>query len=110
MAEAVNLETKPRVEQVRLRGRNTHDVMNQVVTEYNSSNGWALVRVVPNLLNIEVILERSTAQATDSAEVEIVKAQAPQKEAEPQKTDVLDEKKATVAKPSTRAKKETVKA
>lgn len=51
------------VEQKRLRGRNTFDVVNQIVNEYNSSNGWALLKVMPNLLNFEVVVERSTKQS-----------------------------------------------
>lgn len=53
---------RPTVEQKRIRGRNIFDVVYQIVNEYNSSNGWALVKISPNLLNLEVIVERSTAQ------------------------------------------------
>ena len=62
-------EAKVQVEQVRLRQRNSFEVINQIVTEYNSSNGWSLVKVIPTPLNIEVFLERSSKQADKDVEV-----------------------------------------
>ena len=53
------------VERYRLRGRNMFDVVNQLVTEYNSSNGWSVVNVSPTLLTFEVVLERSASQANE---------------------------------------------
>ena len=53
------------VERHRLRGRNMFDVVNQLVTEYNSSNGWSVVNVSPTLLTFEVVLERSASQANE---------------------------------------------
>ena len=64
---------KPKVEKHRLRGRNMFDVVNQLVTKYNSSNGWAVKNVNPSLLSFEVSLERSVAQSTeDDADVDVV--------------------------------------
>lgn len=53
------------VERRRIRGRNMFDVVNQLVTEYNSSNGWSVVNVSPTLLTFEVVLERSASQANE---------------------------------------------
>lgn len=57
------------VERRRLRGRNMFDVVNQLVTEYNSSNGWSVVNVSPTLLTFEVVLERSAIQANEDSTV-----------------------------------------
>ena len=111
----VDKSEKAKVEQHRLRGRNMYDVVNQLVDKYNSSNGWAVKRVTPSLLNFEVLLERSSAQAPEvkddvtidkgvvvEKEVddkEVVKEKAPTEE-----KDVLVEKKAAV-KPTTKANK-----
>ena len=51
-----------KVERHRVRGRNMFDVVNQLVTKYNSSNGWSVVKVTPALLTFEVVLERSVTQ------------------------------------------------
>lgn len=59
------VEKGNKVERHRLRGRNMFDVVNQLVTEYNSSNGWAVVNVSPTLLTFEVVLERSASQANE---------------------------------------------
>ena len=59
---------KSKVEQHRVRGRNVFDVVNQLVTQYNSSNGWAVTKVIPNLLSFDVIVERSVEQANDKVE------------------------------------------
>lgn len=59
------VEKGNKVERHRLRGRNMFDVVNQLVTEYNSSNGWAVVNVSPTLLTFEVVLERSASQADE---------------------------------------------
>ena len=49
-------------ETFQLRGRNYDDVVRQLVTTYNVSNGWALVRVVNRLTSLDVILERNSEQ------------------------------------------------
>lgn len=96
-------DNKVKAEQKRLRGRNMHDVVNQLVTEYHAGNGWAVVRVSPNLLNFEVLLERSAKQnvETVNSEVGVV---------DEKKLEVLVEKetpkpKATAAKKATTTKK-----
>ena len=97
---------KSMLEQKRLRGRNVFDVVNQVVERYNSSEGWALVKVVPNLTNLDVYLERSTTQNTDVKEVttpEVKEVTTP--EVSNENKDVLVEKKAEVTeKPKTSKK------
>ena len=50
------------VETYQLRGRNYDEVVRQLVTTYNVSNGWAVVRVVNRLTSLDVILERNSEQ------------------------------------------------
>ena len=53
-------------ETYRLRGKNYDDVVRQLVTTYNVSNGWAVVRVVNRLTSLDVILERNSEQGVSS--------------------------------------------
>ena len=50
------------LETYQLRGRNYDEVVRQLVTTYNVSNGWAVVRVVNRLTSLDVILERNSEQ------------------------------------------------
>ena len=50
------------VETFQLRGKNYDDVVRQLVSTYNVSNGWSLVRVVNRLTSLDVILERNSEQ------------------------------------------------
>ena len=50
------------VETYQLRGKNYDDVVRQLVQTYNSSEGWAVVRVVNRLTSLDVILERNSEQ------------------------------------------------
>ena len=50
------------LETFQLRGKNYDEVVRQLVTTYNVSNGWALVRVVNRLTSLDVILERNSEQ------------------------------------------------
>lgn len=54
-------QDKGKAEQFVLRG-NADSVMRQLVDEYNSSNGWSVNRIVNNILNFTVVLERNTEQ------------------------------------------------
>ena len=78
-------ENKGQAEQFVLRG-NADIVMRQLVDEYNSSNGWQVNRIVNNILNFTVVLERNTKQAkepekTSSAKVaKVVEATDAQQE------------------------------
>lgn len=94
-----------KVEQHRLRGRNMFDVVSQLVSKYNESNGWSVVRVTPTLLNFEVLLERSTAQAEDNKTV-VEKEATDEKEVTEDK-DVLVEKKTATKSPTTKGSKKS---
>ena len=61
-------ENKGQSEQFVLRG-NADSVMRQLVDEYNSSNGWSVNRIVNNILNFTVVLERNTKQAKELEKV-----------------------------------------
>ena len=50
------------LESYQLRGRNYDEVVRQLVQTYNSSEGWAVVRVVNRLTSLDVILERNSEQ------------------------------------------------
>ena len=54
------------VETYQLRGKNYDDVVRQLVTTYNVSNGWAVVRVVNRLTSLDVILERNSEQGNNT--------------------------------------------
>ena len=50
------------LETFQLRGKNYDDVVRQLISTYNVSNGWSLVRVVNRLTSLDVILERNSEQ------------------------------------------------
>ena len=54
------------LETFQLRGRNYDDVVRQLISTYNSSQGWAVVRVVNRLTSLDVILERNSEQGVSS--------------------------------------------
>ena len=60
------------LETFQLRGKNYDDVVRSLVETYNSSNGWAVVRVVNRLTSLDVILERNSVQGVvkDTTNVE----------------------------------------
>lgn len=95
-------DTKGNVEQKRVRGRNVHETVSQVNEKYHSGNGWRIVRVIPTLLNFEVVVERSTAQG-DNDEEEVAKKETVAKAAETKPTTAA--KKATTTKKTTADKK-----
>ena len=55
------------LETFQLRGRNYDEVVRQLISTYNVSNGWSLVRVVNRLTSLDVILERNSEQAKDTS-------------------------------------------
>ena len=61
-------QDKGKAEQFVLRG-NSDSVMRQLVDEYNSSNGWQVNRIVNNILNFTVVLERNTKQYKEPEKV-----------------------------------------
>ena len=62
-----NTENKGKLEQFHLRGRNYDAVVRQLVDKYNASEGWAVVRVVPSILSLDVYLERNVEQGSGKA-------------------------------------------
>ena len=62
------------LETFQLRGRNYDEVVRQLISTYNVSNGWSLVRVVNRLTSLDVILERNSEQGVskDTTKVEKV--------------------------------------
>ena len=63
-----NTENKGKLEQYHLRGRNYDSVVRQLVEKYNASEGWAVVRVVPSILSLDVYLERNAEQGSGKVE------------------------------------------
>lgn len=55
------------VQQIRVRGRNFDDVVRQLVEKYNSSEGWAVVKVVPSVITMDVYLERNAEQSKETS-------------------------------------------
>ena len=95
----VQEEKGSKVERHRLRGRNMFDVVNQLVTEYNASNGWSVVNVSPTLISFEVVLERSASQANEDNTVVANKAVANKVDSKGATPDEeVKEKKATETK------------
>lgn len=75
------------VEQFRVRGRNFDDVVRQLVETYNSSEGWAVVKVVPSVITMDVYLERNEEQAKDTSNAKkTTKAQEVQLDADKETT------------------------
>ena len=54
------------LETFQLRGKNYDEVVRLLVTTYNVSNGWAVVRVVNRLTSLDVILERNSEQGKET--------------------------------------------
>ena len=118
-----NTENKGKLEQYHLRGRNYDAVVRQLVEKYNASEGWAVVRVVPSILSLDVYLERNAEQGSGKAETKPVAT----KDTEPKvdtnvspkespkvatkaNVEVVDEKeKQTVAKKATTTSKTATK-
>ena len=68
------------VESYQLRGKNYDDVVRQLISTYNSSQGWSLVRVVNRLTSLDVILERNSEQGVSKDTVkEIAKTTSTEK-------------------------------
>ena len=100
-----NTENKGKLEQYHLRGRNYDAVVRQLVEKYNASEGWAVVRVVPSILSLDVYLERNEEQAKP-VEPKTVEPKVTTKA----NVEVVDEKeKPTVAKKATTTNKTATK-
>ena len=108
-----NTENKGKLEQFHLRGRNYDAVVRQLVEKYNASEGWAVVRVVPSILSLDVYLERNAEQGISK----VAAKPAATKPAEPKvetkakvDVEVVDEKeKQTVAKKAATTNKTATK-
>ena len=99
-----NTENKGKLEQFHLRGRNYDAVVRQLVEKYNASEGWAVVRVVPSILSIDVYLERNAEQGNGKATAKPAATKA--------KVDVGvvdEEEKQTVAKKAATTNKTATK-
>lgn len=110
-----NTENKGKLEQFHLRGRNYDAVVRQLVEKYNASEGWAVVRVVPSILSLDVYLERNAEQGISKAAAKptATKAIEPKVEANVSPkvdVEVVDEKeKPTVVKKAATTNKTATK-
>lgn len=89
------------VQQVRVRGRNFDDVVRQLVEKYNSSEGWAVVKVVPSVITMDVYLERNEEQAKGASNASNAK-----KTTKAQEVKLDDDKETTKSTTSTAGKAE----
>lgn len=101
MSEVNNKEAS-KVEVKRLRGRNSYDVINQIMEGYSKYEGWALKKVNMIGMNIDVVVERSVDQAPKAeksngtkevsnakqSKEETIKTSEPQKESKEVVVDV----------------------
>ena len=112
-----NTENKSKLEQYHLRGRNYDSVVRQLVEKYNASEGWAVVRVVPSILSLDVYLERNVEQGTGKAETKPATTKATESKVELKvdtsvspNVEVVDEKeKPTVVKKAATTNKTATK-
>lgn len=110
-----NTENKGKIEQVRVNGRNYDAVVRQLVEKYNASEGWAVVRVVPSILSLDVYLERNAEQGISkvAAKPDATKPDEPKVETKAKAkvdVEVVDEKeKQTVAKKAATTNKTATK-
>ena len=95
------------LETFQLRGKNYDDVVRQLISTYNVSNGWSLVRVVNRLTSLDVILERNseqgvsldTVKATPTEKVVDVDATQPLEAKEIASKDAVEDKPSATDKP-----------
>lgn len=106
-----NTENKGKIEQVRVNGRNYDAVVRQLVEKYNASEGWAVVRVVPSILSLDVYLERNAEQGKGKAAAKPTATKATEPKVETKvDVEVVDEKeKPTVAKKAATTNKTATK-
>lgn len=107
------------LETFQLRGRNYDEVVRQLISTYNVSNGWSLVRVVNRLTSLDVILERNseqgvskdTSKATHTEKVVDADATASDEQLKPSTgtTQPLETKEVVEDKPSATEKPVAVK-
>lgn len=117
MKEAImsdNTENKGKIEQVRVNGRNYDAVVRQLVDKYNASEGWAVVRVVPSILSLDVYLERNAEQGNGKATAKPTATKAVEPKVDTNVSpnvdvEVVDEKEAVTKKAATTNKTATKK-
>ena len=105
-----NTENKSKLEQFHLRGRNYDAVVRQLVEKYNASEGWAVVRVVPSILSLDIYLERNAEQGKGNTATKAVEPKLEAKVTPKVDVEVVDEKeKPTVAKKAATTNKTAAK-
>ena len=106
-----NTENKGKLEQFHLRGRNYDAVVRQLVEKYNASAGWAVVRVVPTILSLDVYLERNAEQGNGKAAAKPTATKVTEPKVSPKvDVEVVDEEeKQTVAKKAATTNKTATK-
>ena len=99
-----NTENKGKLEQFHLRGRNYDAVVRQLVEKYNASEGWAVVRVVPSILSLDVYLERNAEQGNGKATAKpaATKAKVDVEVVDEKEKPTVTEKAATTNKTATK--------
>ena len=104
-----NTENKGKLEQFHLRGRNYDAVVRQLVDKYNSGEGWAVVRVVPSILSLDVYLVRNAVLGKGKASNKPTESKATEPKVET-KVDVEDDdEKETVVKKAATTNKTAAK-
>ena len=93
------------LETFQLRGRNYDDVVRQLISTYNSSQGWSLVRVVNRLTSLDVILERNSEQggkvSKETPTEKVVDAGATASDEQPLETkDAVEDKPSATEAPT----------
>ena len=105
-----NTENKGKLEQFHLRGRNYDTVVRQLVEKYNASEGWAVVRVVPSILSLDVYLERNAEQGKGKSSNKTAESKVDTNVSPKVDVEVVDEKeKPTVVKKAATTNKTATK-
>lgn len=66
---------KVKVETKRIRGRNLHDTITQVLELANTSGGWAVTKATMLGMGADVYLERSEKQSSDVTDTKTTKVE-----------------------------------
>lgn len=72
-------EQKKKAETARLRNR-IDIVIRELHEKYPSTDGWRIVSVNSNIIQLDVVLERSTAQATKEVVKDVVEKEVKEQE------------------------------
>lgn len=93
---------KSLVETKRIRDKNVYGVINQIVEEYNASNGWKLVKAVPFGINLEVYVERSAKQGESNEKKVQATKETPKQQEGVEKVMVDEKEKSITGSPTTK--------